>query len=185
MKYKLETGDWPARGSGSPSDRELLGMIAADREQTSKPTSADTTNLTPMQKAAAKALGDCWATHADTPGPNPECCIPAAVAAFADQAAIERGRQIAESMMDHAEARHRHERGQPHRRDQCEDCAREAVADAARRPHFLEAAASLHEIAAHRLAKSTDALETARAEGIDQAATLLERAMQDDEGATE
>jgi hypothetical protein len=63
--------------------------------------------------------------------------------------AIEQGRQIAMTAMDLAEARYRHERGQVHRREHCEDCAREAVAAAARPVHYREAAASLRNYA-HR-----------------------------------
>jgi len=89
------------------------------------------------------------------------------------------GRQIAESMMDRAEARYRHEHGQPHRRDRCEDCAREAVADAARPDHIREAAASLYRLAARRRATAPDAVAYARAEGLDQAADLLNRTADD------
>jgi len=89
------------------------------------------------------------------------------------------GRQIAESMMDRAEARYRHEHGQPHRRDRCEDCAREAVADAARPVHLREAAASLYRLAARRKATAPDAVAYARAEGLDEAATLLDHTADD------
>lgn len=38
-------------------------------------------DLTAAEQAAAEALLKCWQTHDETPGPNPECCIPAMVAA--------------------------------------------------------------------------------------------------------
>jgi len=79
-----------------------------------------------------------------------------------------RGRQIAESMMDRAEARYRHEHGQPHRRDRCEDCARQAVAAAARPGHLRDAADSLRAIAE----ASTAHTEEWRA-GVLYAASLL------------
>jgi len=83
------------------------------------------------------------------------------------------GRQIAESMMDRAEARYRHEHGQPHRRDRCEDCAVQAVVDAVRPVHYQEAAASLrrlgHDAAADLLDSVardlTDELSTTDTEG--------------------
>lgn len=41
-------------------------------------------NLSPTEnaeRAAGMALADCWATHPTTPGPDPNCCTPNAVAA--------------------------------------------------------------------------------------------------------
>lgn len=100
----------------------------------------------------------------------------------AEAASIERGREIAEQMMDRAEARHRHERGQVHRRDECEDCAREAVAAAARPVHYREAIGSLRAIAEHRKHTAPDAIAYARAEGIEQAVTALVRGLEDEGG---
>lgn len=45
--------------------------------------------------------------------------------AHARPEAIERGRQIAVSMMDRAEAKYRHANGTPHLREHCETCAEE------------------------------------------------------------
>jgi hypothetical protein len=45
--------------------------------------------------------------------------------AHARPEAIERGRQIAVSMMDRAEAKYRHANGTPHIREHCETCAEE------------------------------------------------------------
>lgn len=90
--------------------------------------------------------------------------------------AVEHGRQIAMTAMDLAEARWRHEHGQPHRRDHCETCAREAVADAARPGHYREAADSLDKLAAARLDTAPDAIAYARAEGIKIAADRLRSA---------
>lgn len=62
---------------------------------------------------------------------------------------IERGRQIAVSMMDRAEAKHRHEHGQPHTREHCETCAEEYWTNRLRPVHDREAAASIEAFAAH------------------------------------
>jgi hypothetical protein len=69
--------------------------------------------------------------------------------------AIESGRQIAVSMMDRAEAKYRHEHGQPHTREHCETCAEEYWSNRLRPVHYTEAASSLrklgHTAAAERL----------------------------------
>jgi hypothetical protein len=88
----------------------------------------------------------------------------------AEAADIEHGRQIAMTAMDLAEARYRHEHGQPHRREHCETCAREAVADAAKPGHLREAAASLRAIADH-MPDTSSAAELRP--GIHYAATLI------------
>lgn len=60
-----------------------------------------------------------------------------------------------------------------------------AVAVEAARPvHYRAAADSLRAIAVHRLATASDALAHARAEGIKEAARLLERGLED-EGDTD
>jgi hypothetical protein len=61
--------------------------------------------------------------------------------------AIERGRQIAVSMMDRAEAKYRHEHGIPHLREDCESCAEEYWNNRLRPVHYREAAESLRKIA--------------------------------------
>jgi hypothetical protein len=88
----------------------------------------------------------------------------------AEAADVEHGRQIAMTAMDLAEARYRHEHGQPHRHEHCETCAREAVADAAKPGHLREAAASLRTIADH-MPDTSSAAELRP--GIEYAATLL------------
>ena len=69
--------------------------------------------------------------------------------------AVERGRQIAVSMMDRAEAKHRHANRTPHLREHCETCAEEYWRDRLRPVHYTEAAQSLrnlgHTAAAERL----------------------------------
>ncbi|MEU5157339.1 hypothetical protein [Glycomyces sp. NPDC021274] len=65
---------------------------------------------------------------------------------------IERGRQIAVSMMDRAEAKYRHEHGQPHTREHCETCAEEYWSNRLRPVHYTEAARSLRRLDQHAAA---------------------------------
>lgn len=77
--------------------------------------------------------------------------------------AVERGRQIAVSMMDRAEAAYRHEHGQPHTREHCESCAEEYWRTRLAPAHYREAAASLralgHDTAAELLDSTARDLE--------------------------
>lgn len=88
----------------------------------------------------------------------------------------ERGRQIAVSMMDRAEAVYRHNLGQPHVRGHCETCAEEHWAARLRPVHYREAARSLR-VLLDGLLPIDD-----RTMGIRYAATCLERTAQDLEG---
>jgi len=76
--------------------------------------------------------------------------------------AVESGRRIAVSMMDRAEAKHRHEYGQPHIREHCETCAEEYWSDCLRPVHYRELADSLdhtHPDAARRIRSYVKDLE--------------------------
>lgn len=101
-----------------------------------------------------------------------------------DSVSIERGRQIAVSMMDRAEAKHRHEHGTPHLREHCETCAEEYWSDRLRPVHYREAAQSLRKIAAGRISTAPDALAYARAQGLAEAADLLDSVTRDLEDET-
>lgn len=97
--------------------------------------------------------------------------------------AIESGRQIAVSMMDRAEAKYRHEHGQPHLREHCEACAEEYWANHLRPVHYREAAASLRAIAA----ANRDVQSEAYINGIESAAGRLDSVARDldEEGGTD
>lgn len=69
------------------------------------------------------------------------------VRAHGNAESIERGRQIAVSMMDRAEAKYRHAHNQPHIREHCETCAEEYWSARLRPVHYREAAASLRKYA--------------------------------------
>jgi hypothetical protein len=93
---------------------------------------------------------------------------------------IEHGRQIAMTAMDLAEARWRHEHGQPHRREHCEACAREAVAEAARPVHYREAAKSIRAMAdADEAAEPPIGCEINYLRGLRRAADLLDSTAHD------
>jgi hypothetical protein len=93
---------------------------------------------------------------------------------------IEHGRQIAMTAMDLAEARWRHEHGQPHRREHCEACARQAVAEAARPVHYREAAKSIRAMAdADEAAEPPIGCEINYLRGLRRAADLLDSTARD------
>ncbi|THV25989.1 hypothetical protein [Glycomyces paridis] len=94
----------------------------------------------------------------------------------------ENGRRIAVSMMDRAEAKHRHANGTPHLREHCETCAEEYWSNRLRPVHNREAAASLRAyVAAQPSIDPDDRHACGYRDGIIWAAERLESVAKDDE----